>query len=438
MSAKVSASKIGLLIVIAIAAGSASLAAQDKPAYWHITTLYAFTGNADGAEPFGGVVLDPAGNVYGTTAFGGNGGANCGTPSNCGVVFKIDPKGHESLLHTFTGYPGDGANPTEGVTRDSAGRIYGLTLNLLTLYELQPSDTVCAAVLCPWTESFLYNSEIGQLGGSPTGIPLPDGLGNFYATSNTGGSSNCEDGCGFVFKVDSHGNETAIYNFQGGSDGAWPMGPMLLEPEGSLYGTTSNGGGAGGCPNGGCGTVYRIDANGNESILYSFAGGSEGENPYSGVIADEQGNLYGTTPNGGGSDNCPFGCGQVFELMPAGSGWSFSTFYPFQGGADGQGPVGGLLRDSQGNFYGTTYTGGSCLYGAFCGTVYKLDFAGNKTTLWNFTAGTDGLTPEFGSLVMDQQGSLYGTTIYGGDLSATNPACTTYEYGCGVVFKLTP
>ena len=172
MNAKVSASKIGLLIVIAIAAGSALLAAQDNPAFWHVTTLYAFTGNADGAQPFGGVVLDPAGNVYGTTTYGGSfGGENCGT-DGCGVAFKIDTRGHESLLHSFTGPSADGANPTEGVTRDSAGRLYGLTTFQLSLYELQPSATFCAVVPCPWKESILYNSDDGQLGGFPTGIPV--------------------------------------------------------------------------------------------------------------------------------------------------------------------------------------------------------------------------------------------------------------------------
>ncbi|MFZ0311833.1 MAG: choice-of-anchor tandem repeat GloVer-containing protein, partial [Candidatus Korobacteraceae bacterium] len=116
-----------------------------------------------------------------------------------------------------------------------------------------------------------------------------------------------------------------------------------------------------------------------------------------------------------------------------------SVLYSFQGGADGANPY-GLLRDSQGNFYGTTSSGGICQYGPYCGTVYKLDSAGNKTTLWNFQYLTDGGSPEFGSLVMDQQGSLYGTTIFGGDLSATNPACSEPYYGpgCGVVFKLTP
>ena len=437
MNAKVSASKIGLLIVIAMAAGSASLAAQDHPAYWHVTTLYAFTGNADGAQPSGGVVLDPAGNVYGTTTNGGNfGGENCGT-AGCGVAFKIDTRGHESLLHTFTGPSADGANPTEGVTRDSAGRLYGLTTFFLALYELQPSATFCAAVLCPWNESLLYNSEIGQLGGNPTGIPVLD-AGNVYATSNTGGSTNCEDGCGFVFKVDPQGVETVIYNFQGGSDGAIPTGPLLLL-DGSLYGTTSNGGGAGGCPNGGCGTVYKIDANGNESILYSFTGGNDGGLPETGVIADGQGNLYGTTLGGGQHSSFCYsgGCGVVFKLTPnQNGGWTETSFYSFQGGADGANPYGGLLRDSQGNFYGTTYYGGVCQFGPYIGTVYKLDSAGNKTTLWNFTGGTDGDEPEWGSLVMDQQGSLYGTTSFGGDLSATNPACM--GIGCGVVFSSRP
>jgi len=227
---------------------------------------------------------------------------------------------------------------------------------------------------------------------------------------------------------------TILHNFQGGLDGNLPMGPMLLMPDGSLYGTTLEGGSGGG------GTVYKIDANGNESIAYPFTGGNDGGDPESGVIADEQGNLYGTTVVGGQHSNFCFGagCGVVFKLIPNQNGWSESPLYSFQGGADGENPVGGLLRDSQGNFYGTTPSGGVCLYGPYCGTVYKLDSAGNKTTLWNFTGGTDGDEPGFGSLVMDQQGSLYGTTSIGGDLSATNPACTVYGLGCGVVFKLTP
>jgi len=428
MNTKVSASRIGLLIVIAIAAGSASLAAQEKPALWHMTTLYAFTGNADGAVPYGGVVLDPAGNVYGTTTNGGDfGGDWCGT-SGCGVVFKIDPRGHESLLHTFTGPSADGANPTEGVTRDSAGRLYGLTTTFQALYELQPSATVCTAVLCPWNESILSNIPGGgDYGGFPTGIPVVDAQGNVYATSESGGSG----ASGFVFEVDPQGVFTVIYNFnsQGGSDGYLPTGSLLLAADGSLYGTTV----AGGTSN--RGTVYKIDANSNESVLHSFTGGADGGDPYAGLVADQYGNLYGTTINGGGSCNC----GVVFKLIPNLNGsWTESPFYSFQGGADGANPY-GLLSDSQGNFYGTTSTGGACVYGPYCGTVYKLDSAGNKTTLWNFTGGTDGDEPEFGSLVMDQQGNLYGTTIYGGDLSATNPGCSGfYGPGCGVVFKLTP
>jgi uncharacterized repeat protein (TIGR03803 family) len=307
------------------------------------------------------------------------------------------------------------------------------------LYELQPGATVCAAVLCPWNESILYsNFDDGQYGGIPTGIPILDAQGDIYATSNSGGGgTNCSDsGCGFAFEVDSEGNFTPIYNFQGGSaDGGWPTGPLLLAADGSLYGTTAIGGPSNN------GTVYKIDANGNESILYSFTGGSDGGFPETGVIADGQGNLYGTTVAGGQQGNCNYGgtCGVVFELIPNQDGsWTESVLYRFQGGADGANPF-GLLRDSQGNFYGTTQSGGACLYGPYCGTVYKLDSAANRTTLWNFTAGTDGLEPGYGSLVMDQQGSLYGTTFYGGDDGATNPACTGfYGPGCGVVFKLTP
>ncbi len=157
-------------------------------------------------------------------------------------MFKIDPTGHESLLHSFTGPSADGANPYEGVTRDSAGRLYGLTYFFQTLYELQPSATFCAGVLCPWNESILSNIPGGgDYGGFPTGIPVVDAQGNVYATSEAGGSgTNCGGaGCGFVFKVDPQGQFTVIYNFnsQGGSDGFFPTGPLLLL-DGSLYGTT--------------------------------------------------------------------------------------------------------------------------------------------------------------------------------------------------------
>jgi uncharacterized repeat protein (TIGR03803 family) len=439
MNAKVSASKIGLLVVIAIAAGSASLAAQNNPAYWHVTTLYAFTGNADGAQPFGGVVLDPAGNVYGTTTYGGNfGGANCGT-AGCGVAFKVDTSGHESLLHSFTGPP-DGANPYFGLARASAGALYGQTTwggsFAGIVFQLRPSAKACVTVLCPWNESTVYDFGNGYGQVAPAGLPILDSEGNIYSTTSSGGDPSCNGGagCGTAFKVNPQGQVTILHDFQGGSDGYWPMGPMLLMPDGSLYGTTVSGGS-------GAGTVYKIDTNGIESIVYSFTGGTDGGGPETGVIADEQGNLYGTAQVGGQHSSFCYsgGCGVVFKLTPnQNGGWTETSFYSFQGGADGENPLGGLLRDSQGNLYGTTPSGGDCQYGPYCGTVYKLDSAANKTTLWNFQCGTDGCVPQYGSLVMDQQGSLYGTTSSGGDLSATNPNCLVYGFGCGVVFKLTP
>lgn len=440
MKPTVNALTLGVLLLIAVLAGAAPLAAQNNSPYWHITTLYAFTGNADGAQPYAGVVLDPAGNAYGTTTYGGTfGGANCGS-SGCGVAFKVDTRGHESLLHGFTGPP-DGATPYASVARDSAGRLYGQTSwggsSAGAVYELQPTPTICPAVLCPWNEGILYNFPGGYGQVLPGGAPIVDSQGNVYSTTTSDGAPNCDGGvgCGTVFKVDPHGIVTILHTFLGGSDGAWPMGPLWLAADGSLYGTTWTGGGGGSCGNGGCGTVFKIDSSGNESILYSFTGGADEQGPLSGVIADEQGNLYGTTA---GSVNCTDGppCGAVFELMPTGSGWSFRDFYFFQGGPDGSNPWGGLLLDGQGNLYGTTGEGGVSQFGPYCGTVYKLDSSANKTTLWNFTCGSDGGNPLYENLVMDGQGSLYGTTAFGGDLSATNPQCT--PYGCGVVFKLTP
>ena len=168
MNAKVSASKIGLLIVIAIAAGSASLAAQDKPAFWHITTLYAFTGNADGAQPYGGVVLDPAGNVYGTTTYGGNGGANCGTPPIAEWRSRLTPEGTKACCTRLPGHPGDGANPTEGVTRDSRGSALrtnaDLSWRFTSCSPVPPFVLPCSA---PGMKAFCTTLRLANLWASP-------------------------------------------------------------------------------------------------------------------------------------------------------------------------------------------------------------------------------------------------------------------------------
>jgi uncharacterized repeat protein (TIGR03803 family) len=279
-------------------------------------------------------------------------------------------------------------------------------------------------------------------GSGPFGTLIQDEDGNLYGTTFGGGANNF----GTVFRVDPQGNETVLHSFTGPpTDGAFPQGTLLRDEAGNLYGTTFEGGSFGGsnCGSEGCGTVFKIDSNNNETVIYNFTGGADGSKIYAGVVADAQGNLYGTAA-AGGVGPCFQGCGVVFQLTPSQNGsWTETTLHTFTGGADGGTPYGGLLRDAQGNLYGTTNIGGNasgslCLFNGidFCGVVFKLDSSNNETVLWNFTGGQDGDAPVFGSLVMDEHGNLYGTTEYGGDLSATNPFC--FGLGCGVVFKLTP
>jgi uncharacterized repeat protein (TIGR03803 family) len=220
-------------------------------------------------------------------------------------------------------------------------------------------------------------------------------------------------------------------------DGAGPAANLVEDEAGDLYGTTATGGIIGGlCQSFGCGTVFERMASGGVKILYRFSASHDGENPMSGLIRDSQGNLYGTTVYGGnvGGACGLYGCGTVFELIKRGDTYSEKVLYAFVGGADGLRPGSGLVRDSEGNLYGTTPEGGrsGCASGGGCGTVYKLTSLGNEEVLYAFTGGVDGATPS-ASLVLDEQGYLYGTTAYGGKFGG---ACTSW--GCGTVFKLEP
>lgn len=268
------------------------------------------------------------------------------------------------------------------------------------------------------TLSVLYNFTGQPDGANPYAGPLRDAIGNLYGTTTAGGAY----GFGTVFKLDTSGEETLLYSFAGGADGANPYSSGLIQDASSnLYGTTQGGGS-------GYGVVFKLDTTGNETVLHSFTGGADGANPdpYGRLIKDAKGNLYGTT-YGGGS-----GYGVVFKLDPAGSE---TVLHSFTGGADGANPEAGLTQDTAGNLYGTTYGGGSGY-----GVVYKLDPTGKETVLHTFTGETDGRYPS-GTLVRDTAGNLYGTTSSGGII----PVCTYYNgrtrfcfYGRGVVFKLDP
>jgi len=359
------------------------------------TILYSFTGYPEnGVSPFGGLVIDPAGNLYGVTQAGGS-----PPPSDGGTVFKLDSSGMESVLHSFTGL--DGAIPYAGLVLDAAGNLYGTTLfggssGYGTVFKLSPSGT----------ETVLHSfTNAGGDGADPFAGLLVDTVGNLYGTTQVGGSS----GYGTVFKLDSSGTETVLYSFTNSDgDGAYPLAGLVMDTAGNLYGTTDDGGSSG------YGTVFKLDPSGAETVLHSFTNaGGDGAYPFAGLVTDTAGNLYGTTIQGGSSNY-----GTVFKLGPSGTETVLHSFVY----SDGAAPIASLVMDAAGNLYGTAHGGGSSGYG----TVFKLDSSGAETVLHSFTnSGGDGGDPE-GGLVMDAAGTLYGTTFQGGGSSSS-----------GTVFKLT-
>jgi uncharacterized repeat protein (TIGR03803 family) len=443
MNARMNAKIVCALMIVA---SFTSVNAQQRSPSWNLTTPHTFLGEADGASP-GEVGLDPAGNLYGITAFGGD--AGCGQSGGCGVAFKLNPSGQESIPHTFTAPP-DGANSYVGLLRDSSGVFYGETLNggsngAGIIFKLAPPPTACASVLCPWHETILHQFSGGSGdGGGPYGDLIEDSSGNIYGATGYGGSADS----GTVFELGSAGNESILYSFPGyPTDGTFPSGALLRDRAGNLYGVTTNGG------TNNAGTVFELSPSGSgwtEQVLYNFTGGSDGFLPIAGLIADEQGNLYGTT-NAGGDLNCGAlgSCGVVFELSPNLNGtWSETVIHTFTGVPDGGAPwVGALIRDSAGNLYGTTQNGGiatGCPFGTVgCGTVFELSPNGSggwtENILYSFMGGADGSDP-IGPVTMDAHGNLYGAAFNGGDLNSNNPACTYNgtPVGCGTVFKLTP
>jgi uncharacterized repeat protein (TIGR03803 family) len=229
--------------------------------------------------------------------------------------------------------------------------------------------------------------------------------GNFYGTTNSGGTSTaCTGGCGTVFKITPDGVETVIYSFEGNGDGVNPAAGLIQASDGNLYGTTASGG------TDGLGTVFKVTLAGAETVIHDFSGIPDGDYPVAGLIQASDGNLYGTTERGGQE-----GQGSIFEVTLGGVE---SVFYSFATKSDdGLGPLSAVLQDSDGDFYGTTVNGGADGPGA----VYAITPAGVETIIYSFT-GASGETPE-ASLIQGSDGSLYGTTDYG------NP---------GAVFSLTP
>jgi uncharacterized repeat protein (TIGR03803 family) len=337
--------------------------------------VYSFPGRPDASEPFAGLLLRK-GDFYGTTAAGGSygpcysyGGLGCGT------IFKIDRHGKESVLYNFEGNFGtgkaDGMDAKGGLVSDPAGNLYGST---------------------PYGGQYEY---------------------------------------GTIFGVTKRGQETVLYSFSGGTDGGRPYPGVIRDVSGNLYGVTNVGGGSG-CLNG-CGTIFELTASGSLQTLYTFTGKQDGGNPMGGLVMDGAGNLYGTAQNYGNL-NCNKrggnpGCGTVFKLDTQ---RKLKVLHVFAGDPDGAVPSENLIIDAKGNLYGTTSFGGdnSCNSGAACGTVFEVDSHGRESILHTFTGGkNDGEVP-YGPVTRDATGNLYGTTVSGG--------VGTCNRGCGIVFKLSP
>ena len=262
-----------------------------------LTVLHSFD-FSDGASPISGLLMDTSGNLYGTTQGGGS-SSNC--TGGCGTVFKLDSSGTLTVLHSFDG--NDGEYPVAGLVIDSSGNLYGTAgggaFGHGTVFELDSSGTL----------TVLHSFDVSD-GAGPAGLVM-DSSGNLYGTTYSGGTStNCPNGCGTVFELDSSGTLTVLHSFDG-NDGANPLAGPVRGSSSNFYGTTQGGGLSG------YGTVFKLDTSGALTLLHNFAGGTnDGANPHAGLVMDSSGNLYGTTIFGGSSTNCPNGCGAVFGIAP--------------------------------------------------------------------------------------------------------------------------
>jgi uncharacterized repeat protein (TIGR03803 family) len=372
--------------------------------------LHAFGKGNDGGGLFDSLVVDAKGNLYGTTWGGGAYGY--------GTVFELTPdsggRWTETILHSFCAKPHctDGALPFAGLVLDAAGNLFGAS-DTATFEMTHKNGDWNFIILCDCITPSVF-----------------DAAGNLYGI---GGPGKHNGGAAVELSpVSGDWKETVLYSFcsqpPGCRDGEPPEWNVAWDAAGNLYGTTKFGGnGSPACPgSAGCGVVYQLEAVGSgkwkHHVLHRFAAFSgDGQLPYAGVVADSKGNIYGTTLQGGKS-------GTVFKLarLPDGN-WKETILYDFRNaGEDGGGPMGGVTFDRSGNLYGTASGGGdpSCQ----CGVVFKMTLSAKGK--WNYTVlhrfkGTDGWSPE-ASLVVDDKGNTYGTTVAGG------------AGGAGVVFEITP
>ncbi len=363
--------------------------------------IHNFTGQGkDGATPYGGPVLDGSGNLYGATYLGGTFGS--------GMVYRLAPAGSSwkgTSLYSLTGP--NGAGPAFGTLAIHNGALFGTTeggLPFGTAFEVsEPCKTTCRYTV-------VHRFGTGTDGAQPIGGVVFDTAGNLYGTTSLGGTY----GNGTVFEVTSSGVESVIYSFNTSGDPINPPAGVTVDPAGNLYGTSSLGGAFGN------GAIYKLSRSGSgwtETVLYDFQGLNDGANPVGGVILDKAGNLYGGTFDGGVN-----GGGTVYELSPSAQGWTMTILYSFTGGYGG--PYNKLTFDAKGDLYGATNGEGANGFGL----VFKLTPSKTGwtfTDLYDFVGGTQGGQP-YGSVAVDAHGDVFGTAVIGGSANQ------------GVIFEITP
>jgi uncharacterized repeat protein (TIGR03803 family) len=375
---------------------------------WSFKTLYSFCaakGCTDGASPWAGVILDKSGNLFGTT---NRGGAN----TRGGTVFKIAPDGTESVLYSFCSAANctDGEDSLAALIMDKSGNLFGTTQGGGT----GPGGTVFELTRAG-KETVLYNFCSAAKctdGSQPEAALITDKSGNLFGTTVAGGAGGAS-GVGTVFELTRDGTESVLYSFCSAakcSDGATPFAGLVMDRFGNLFGTTQTGGDS----QHGHGTVFEVTHGGKHMVLYIFCsapGCTDGANPVGSLIIDKSGNLYGTT-GAGGANTASTSTGTVFKITPDGTQSVLYNFCSAANCADGANPDAGLIMDKSGNLYGTTFQGGAHNKG----TVFELTPDGSESVLYSFCAAakcTDGEAPH-AVLAMDKAGNLFGTTVGGG------------------------
>jgi uncharacterized repeat protein (TIGR03803 family) len=361
--------KPGLALMLVLWAAALVLPVVSAQGGVVFTSLYSFSGDNDGGGPLGGLVQGSDGYFYGTTV---NGGTN-----SAGTVFKISTSGALTSLYSFSG-GNDGANPYAGLVQGSDGNFYGTTQSggkptaggpAGTVFKISPNGALTN--LYSFTDSFTGGND----GASPEAGLVLGRDGNFYGTTFQGGtyffSNSGTNGYGTVFKISTNGVLISLYAFSA-NDGANPQAGLVPGSDGYFYGTTQSGG------MNNAGTVFKLSTNGALTSLYSFSGGNDGANPYAGLVQGSDGNFYGTTQIGGTNG----GEGTLFKI---GANGSYTSLYSFSGGNDGSNPQVGLVQGSDGNFYGTTYGGGT----GGAGTVFRLTVPLGPPHLTTIPAGAN-------------------------------------------------